>query len=196
MNACLSNCASDADCHPAFRCTSGACTPAMPVTVTVSAEADAYVRDGGAAATNFGTDPALLVKNSTTAGNHRISYLRFPLGGVASVGQARLRLYGSRATASMLTDAAFSVPSNMWTETGITWNSRPMIGSKLGASVVVGATAQYYEWDVTAHVQAQKLAGASAVSVAIQMEMATGNSPDGFNAKEAGANTPQLVVVP
>ena len=197
MNACLTSCASDADCQPGLRCDSGFCRPPMPpMTVTVGAEADAYVRDGGAAAANFGTDPALPVKNSTTAGNNRIAYLRFPLGAVASVGQARLRLFGSRATASMLTDAVFAVPSNMWTETGITWNARPAVGSKLGASVAVGSTAQYHEWDVTAHVQAQKMAGASAVSLAVQMETPTGNSPDSFNAKEAGSNPPQLVITP
>jgi hypothetical protein len=166
-----------------------------PPPVTIGAEADAYVRDGGAAAANFGTDPALPVKNSTTAGNHRIAYLRFPLGAVASVGQARLRLFGSRVTASMLTDGAFAVPSNMWTETGITWNNRPALGGKLGVSVVVTSTAQYYEWDVTAHVHAQKIAGASAVSLAVQMETATGNAPDTFNAREAGS-PPQLVITP
>jgi hypothetical protein len=196
MNACLTSCASNADCLPGLICEVGSCHPPMSMAVTIGAEADAYVRDGGAAATNFGGDPALPVKNSTTAGNHRIAYLRFSLAGVSSVGQARLRLFGSRATASMLTDAAFAVASNMWTETGITWNARPAIGGKLGTGVVVAATAQYHEFDVTAHVQAQRMAGASAVSLAVQMETATGNSPDSFNSKEAGSNPPQLVVTP
>jgi hypothetical protein len=193
-NACQTSCASNTDCQVGFSCQAGACV-GMGMPITVGAEADAYVRDGGAAAVNFGTDTALQVKNSTAAGNTRIAYLRFPLGSVASVSQARLRLYGSRATASMLTDAAFAVPSNMWTETGITWNTRPAIGGKLGASVVVTAAAQYYEWNVTAHVQAQKLAGASAVSLAVQMETATNNSPDSFHAREAG-EPPQLVITP
>jgi hypothetical protein len=194
MNSCQTSCASNTDCQVGFSCQAGACV-GMGMPVTVGAEADAYVRDGGAAAANFGADFALQVKNSTAAGNTRIAYLRFPLGSVASVGQARLRLYGTRATASMLTDAAFAVASNTWTETGITWNTRPTIGGKLGASVVVTPGAQYYEWNVTAHVQAQKMAGASAVSLAVQMETATNNSPDSFHAREAG-EPPQLVIMP
>jgi hypothetical protein len=166
-----------------------------PATVTIAPVADAYVRDGTNANTNFGTATSLVVKNTTTTGNNRISFLRFPLDTVgAGVAGAKLRLFGSRPASSTLTDSAFAVSSNTWSETGITWNNRPPLGAKQGSGVVVTTTAQYFDWDVTAFVQAQKTAGASAVSFAVSMDTATGASPDTFNSREASANRPELVV--
>jgi hypothetical protein len=162
--------------------------------VDLSPTADAYVRDGTSAGTNFGTASTLVVKNST-AGNNRVSYLRFSLAGVAgSVTAARLRLFGSRPTASPVTDSAFSVASNSWVETGINWNNRPALGTRQGSGVAVGTAAAYYEWDVTAFVNAQKSAGASEVSLAVTMDSSVTASPDAFNAREAASNPPHLVV--
>jgi subtilisin family serine protease len=161
----------------------------------LSAQADAYVRDGTSAGSNFGTATSLAVKTSS-AGNNRWAYLRFPLTSSGPVGSARLRLHGSRSTATAATDAAFAVASNSWSETGITWNNRPALGAKQGASVTITPTARYYEWDVTAFVAAQKAAGATAVSLAVKMDQSVNESPDSFNAREAGSRAPQLVIVP
>jgi hypothetical protein len=88
----------------------------------------------------------------------------------------------------------FAVSSNSWTETGITWNNRPALGAKQGASVTITPTARYYEWDVTAFVKAQRAAGATAVSLAVKMDQAVNDGPDTFNSRQASANRPQLVV--
>jgi len=170
--------------------------PPPPSTETrLAPVADAYVRDGSYAGTNFGTATTLVVKNTTAAGNNRISYLRFPLTGVnGTVSSAKLRLYGSRTTATTATDAAFAVSSNTWTETGINFTNRPPLGAKQGASVTITPTAQYYEWDVTAFVRAQKTAGATAVSLAVSMDQQVNDSPDTFSSREASANKPELVV--
>src|SRR6266542_1129289 len=48
---------------------------------TIAPVADAYVRDGTSASTNFGTDPTLAVKTSSS-GFNRVSYLRFSMTGV------------------------------------------------------------------------------------------------------------------
>jgi hypothetical protein len=167
-----------------------------PVTTTLSSVADAYVRDGTNAGTNFGADPTLPVKNGN-AGNNRMSYLRFPLTGVgAKVNSAKLRLYGSRSAASTVTDSAFAVASNSWTETGINWNNRPALGARQGTGVVVATTAGYQEWDVTAFVQSQRTAGVAEVSLAVSMDTLNNTPPpDLFNAREAASNRPQLVVV-
>jgi subtilisin family serine protease len=165
-------------------------------TAQVAAAADAYVRNGTSAGTNFGNATTLQVKNSSQANETRLAYLRFPLTSVAGpVSSARLRLFGGRPATSSATDAAFAVASNTWTETGITFNNRPALGAKQGASVVVGTAAQYYEWDVSAFVAAQKTAGASAVSLAVTMETLITASPDSFNSRQASANRPELVVV-
>jgi hypothetical protein len=164
-------------------------------TVTLAPAADAYVRDGTSAATNFGTATSLVVKATTTAGNNRITYLRFPLTSVSgAVGTARLRLFGSRPAATSITDSAFAVSDNTWTEAGLTWNNRPPIGARQGTGVVISTTAQYHEMDVTAFVRAQRAAGATAVSLAVQMDTQVPDSPDTFNSREASANPPQLQV--
>jgi hypothetical protein len=169
--------------------------PSPSTSVTIAPVADAYVRDGSSAGTNFGTATTLVVKDSTTTGNNRISYLRFPLGAVSgTVSSAKLRLFGSRPVSSNLTDSAFAVASNTWTETGITWTNRPALGARQGSGVVVTTTAKYYEWDVTSFVQAQQTSGAAAVSLAVSMDTATSASPDTFQSREASSNPPQLAV--
>jgi hypothetical protein len=164
-------------------------------TVIVAPEADAYVRDGSSADANFGSDPTLVIKTTSSAGTNRVSYLRFPLGGVTgTVTSATLRLFGSRPTASTITDSAFAVASNTWTEGGITWNNRPAPGAQQGSPVNITTTARYYEWDVTAFVRSQKTDGASAVSLAVGMNTVTSAAPDVFNSRQAATNPPQLVV--
>ena len=164
-------------------------------TLTLGASADAYVRDGTSAGTNFGTATSLVVKNSTTAGNHRIAYLRFPLTAVGSnIVSAKLRLYGSRPGTHTATDSAFAVASTTWSETGITWNNRPALGDHQGAGPNVGSTLQYWEFDALNWVRAQRAAGASSVSLAVVMEQTTNEAPDTFNSREAASNRPQLVV--
>jgi hypothetical protein len=163
--------------------------------LTIAPVADAYVRDGTSANTNFGTATTLVVKDSATTGNNRIGFLRFPVDAVgAAVSSAKLRIFGSRPAASSLTDSAFAVSDNTWSETGITWNNRPALGAKQGSGVVITTTGQYFEWDVTSFVQAQKTAGVVAVSLAVRMDATTTASPDTFNSREASANPPQLVV--
>jgi hypothetical protein len=173
---------------------------AFPFTFTASATttlapvADAYVRDGGSAGTNFGADPTLQVKNTSAAGNNRRTFLKFDLSGVTGpVTSAKLRLFGNHATATTA-DSAFAVANNTWTESGINWNNKPALGAKQGASVTITTTAKYYEWDVTAFVAAQRSAGVDTVSLAVTMDAQTNNAPDTFNARESASNQPQLVV--
>jgi subtilisin family serine protease len=159
----------------------------------VTPVADAYVRDGGSAGTNFGTTSPLTVKNGTT-GYARVGYLKFNLPAVPSVGSAKLRLYGSHAVSGAASDSAFAVQSTSWTEAGLTWNNKPPLGAKQGGSVPVNLTSQYYEWDVTAWVRAQKAAGATSLSLAVAMD-APVNDPDNFNSREAASNKPELMIV-
>jgi hypothetical protein len=162
-------------------------------TATLAPGADAYTRDGGSASSNFGTETSLVVKQSS-AGSNRVSYLKFPLSAVGGgVSKATLRLFGKRPTSSTIMDSVFSVPNNAWSETGITWNNRPALVARQ-SRLAIGTTSRYYEWDVTPFVAAQVAAGASDLSLAVTMDTATSNSPDTFNAREAGSNRPQLVV--
>jgi len=164
--------------------------------VTLSAEADTHVRDGTNVGVNFGTSLTLEQKNSTVAGNNRRTFVRFPIGSVSTVSSAKLRLTGSSVTTAKLV-GVFAVASSTWSETTLTWNTPPpTIGNKLGASQSVGLTAATVEWDVTAHVQAQKGALAGAVTFEIKQDIANNEGPTTFSSREAATNRPQLVITP
>jgi subtilisin family serine protease len=165
-----------------------------PVTTTLAPAADAYVRDGSSAGTNFGTAATLECKNTTSAGTVRRTFLRFPLDTVGgNVTSAKLRLSGNSVTSAKAI-GAYAISNITWSETGINWNNAPAIGAKQGSSVTVGLTSGYYEWDVTGYVQMQKQAGLSAVSFEMKQDVATTEGPSVFSSRE-GASPPQLVVV-
>jgi hypothetical protein len=159
-------------------------------TVTLNPTADAYVRGGTYAATNYGTTVDLLVKSAPeTDGLYtRKAYMQFNVAGITGVQNAVVRLYAG-------TVAAFSVKVNettdAWTETAINWNNAPVAGNLIATTAITTAGV-YYEWNVTSYVQSQA-AGDGIVSLVFS-DAATTNAQITFNSKEATANKPQLVV--
>jgi hypothetical protein len=163
-------------------------------TVTLSAVADAHVRDGTFVDTNFGTATAMESKNSTAAGNNRRTFLRFSISGVGStISQAKLRLFGASVTTAKLV-GVYAVSDVAWGETTITFNNAPGIGAKQGSSQNVGTVAAYVEWDLQSYIQAQKAMGATAVSFEVKQDVANNETPTSFNSDENASNKPQLVV--
>jgi hypothetical protein len=154
-----------------------------PTTLAFAPEADAYVSNtSGTAGTNFGTATSLVVDASPPTEG----YLRFAVGGgTGAVVGARLRLY--------VRDAADDGPAvyaagNDWTETGVTWNTRP---ARVGVAVAnAGALAldTFVEYDVTALVR-----HVGTYTFALVPES---TDPVQFTAKEstAASQRPQLVV--
>ncbi|BDI29747.1 hypothetical protein CCAX7_17980 [Capsulimonas corticalis] len=169
-------------------------TPPSTTTVTSSPLADANVHDGSYAKNNFGSQTALHVQTSAKAGSNEIAYLKFDLTALpATISSATLRLYGSNPTSGYSGAATASgVSNNSWTESGVTWNNRPAVGSAL-SSATVTHTAAWTQWDVTSFVQAQKAAGQTQVSLAVTMGSSAANA-DAFNSRESASNKPQLVV--
>jgi hypothetical protein len=164
--------------------------------VGIAPVADAYVRDGSYANSNFGTAATLVAKSTTAVGNNRVSYLRFPLtGATSSLVGARLRVYGSRSAATALTDTAYAVTNEAWSESTVNWNNRPSLDARQGASVTVTPTARYHEWDVSDFVRARKAAGAAMATVAVAMDQTTNDAPDTFNSREASGNRPELRIL-
>ena len=163
-------------------------------TVSLRAAADAYVRDGTFADANYGAATRLEVKRSGTSYS-RESYLRFNLSGVGSVGSAKLRLF-ARLDNTLAADAGFTVYSSAdtsWSETAVTWNTRPAAGTTAHASgVVAGTTAKWYEVDLTAFLKAQKAAGATAVTLVLKPTTTSGSTI--VIESDEGANRPELVV--
>jgi hypothetical protein len=134
---------------------------AGPVDVSVAPRADAYVRDGASAGTNFGNDTTLVVKRSSNTGNTRETHIKFDLTGItAGAGQTiKLRLWGklSDTTNNNLSVGVYPVADATWGETTLTWNNRPTAGgTALATRTISGTTLALYEFDVTNYVRAEK----------------------------------------
>ncbi len=173
--------------------------PSNEATAAVNlANADAFVKSGVNASTNYGTLATLEVKNapSTAPDNSRVTYLRFALTGVgANVTSARLRLFGNAVT-SMKDTSIHGVAVTTWIESGtggITWANAPASNATPDASLIVSTTAGFWEWDLTGYVQAQRSAGATAVSFAVKTVPISNESQTTFQSREA-ANDPVLTV--
>jgi hypothetical protein len=174
-----------------------ATAPPAPVPLVLNPPADAYVRNGASATANFGNEATLLVKRSANTGNTREAYLRFDLGTVTSAASAKLRLFGrlSVAMTSGLQITLYGVSNTTWSETSITWNTKPAAGGSLGTKTITGTSGQWFEWDVSAYLQAQLAAGAEAVGFALKAP----NTSDPwaiFNSGEASGDRPELVITP
>lgn len=165
--------------------------------VTRRPVADAYVRGGASASANFGTAAQLLAKLGVSDDNSRISYLKFDLRDIASVGRATLRLNGrlSNTTNSSVQTTVRAVSSTSWDERTVTWRNRPAIGTVLGSFTVRGTTAQWHEVDLTAYIQAEKRAGRDVVALALQNTTHSSAQVQAAS-REAGAQAPALIVQP
>ncbi|HEV2295526.1 MAG TPA: DNRLRE domain-containing protein [Tepidisphaeraceae bacterium] len=154
-----------------------------------------YVRGGAYGNSNFGTDPALLVKRSASADNVRESFLKIDLSGVSNVANAKLRLYGglSKSSADNVQVAVYSAGHN-WIEGDITYNSRPRTGSVvLASNTLTSTTKSWHEFDLTSFLRAEKAAGRSTVSIVLRSPNIT-DPWAVFNADGAASNRPEVVI--
>jgi N-acetylneuraminic acid mutarotase len=156
--------------------------------------ADAFVRNGTFALTNYGSDASLIVKGSSVSNYTRYSYLKFTLGGaISNITSAKLRLYGlnidNTTSVSLL---CYGVNNDAWTESSINFNSAPTATATPLSSAAINNQAKYIEFDVTVYVKAQ-LAGDKTVSLLIK-DPTNKNSILRFNSKENSVNKPLLVI--
>jgi hypothetical protein len=92
--------------------------------------ADAYVRDGSFASSNFGADTNLTVKQSTTDFT-RETFLRFALPSYpGTLVSAQLLLQPVYANLPG-THAVALVTNDVWNEAALTWNTKPVSGLPL-----------------------------------------------------------------
>jgi Tol biopolymer transport system component len=173
--------------------------------VTMLPVADTYVQ--GATAfreTNYGAASEMQIKRTFNpgTGRGRRGFLRFDTASVTGdIQSARLRVF------ARLSDAGLP-PTNMivqkvtdtaWDETVVTWNNQPMTASPnpLALITVTSSTGQYYDFDLTDFIRAERAAGQSVVSLRLINQSPTGNSGAFYtvvNSKEAASNQPQLVI--
>jgi len=180
-------------------------TPTAPATYaahfaagTVSpAIADSYVRGGTSGTLNYGLDPVLLTKLSGSADSTREAYLKFDLAAFSNVSSALLRVYGAidDTASTNISVAVFPAVNTTWSETGLTGNNRPPTAlTPLASTVVVNATANYYEWNVTAWLKSERAAGRSVGTLVLKNTTASSSRVQ-FNSRQAATNRPELVAV-
>jgi hypothetical protein len=86
------------------------------------------------------------------------------------------------------------VSSTSWGETTLTYNNRPAAGTTvLGSVTVNGTTAQWYEVDLTSHVQSQRAAGATTIAIALKNPTDTLPYVT-FRSRQSSTNPPELVI--
>lgn len=162
-------------------------------TVTVQPMADAYVRAGSSANSNFGNATQLITRRASTSNNTYETYLTFNVGQVCTVSNVKLRLFGKLSSSGNLSVSAYAVSNTTWTETGITWNNKSATGSVLTTTAVTGTTNTWYEWDITPYVRNEISAGRHTISIALKGVLVTSNQAS-FNSKQAATNKPELVI--
>jgi hypothetical protein len=173
-------------------------TAAVSVTLssltTLTPLADAYVRDGSFATTNYGAAADLQSKDDVTSGYSRRSFLKFDLTSVpAGITNARLRLFSGVAPAGQVAVQAFAVTDTSWTEAALTWNNQPAAAAALATTQISAVSGLWFEWDVTAYVQSQKSAGHNLISLVL-LDPTQSILVCDFSSRESGANGPQLAV--
>ena len=177
--------------------TGGGPPPPPPTSDTARIVADAYVRGGTSAGTNFGRATELIAKFGSDPNYVRESYMKLDISSVQAGDSVRLLLVGrlSDTRAASVVTTIYPVSSTTWSETGITWNNKPAAGTTVLASwAVSGTTNTLYEIDLTSHVQAQRAAGQTVIAIALK------NNADtlpyvSFGSRESG-NPPRLLVGP
>jgi hyaluronate lyase len=101
-------------------------------TQSLTPSADAYVRDGTYASSNFGTATTLTVKQDAT-GYARKSLLKFDLSSVTggTITSAKLTLTPTTVGSTGITHNLYQSSSDTWTEGALTWNTAPANGNLL-----------------------------------------------------------------
>ncbi|WP_308159355.1 Ig-like domain-containing protein [Arthrobacter sp. ISL-65] len=157
-----------------------------PQTVTLTATADSYVTSASPT-TNFGTSTLLGVDNSPVEG----TYLKFDLSAYAGrtlqSATLQLRSAGSGSTGQQNVKL---VANDGWSETGITYNNRPAMGTT--AIGTLGPTATNTGYSVPLTVTG--LAGELGQQLTLGMDSSSSDGLD-LNSREAGSTlAPKLVL--
>jgi hypothetical protein len=121
---------------------SGTAAAGAEETVTLTVAEDSYV-SSGSTGSNYGTASLLGVDGSPT----QISYLKFDLGAYAgrAITGATLQLRAT-SSGSSGTQNVKLVSDDSWTETGITYNNKPTLGTAVGT---LGPTSSNTNYNVT-----------------------------------------------
>jgi len=139
--------------------------------------------------TNFGTSSTLGADQDAAAQVE--SYLKFNVTGISgTVTSAKLRMWTTTGSTSVTTNgpAVYAVPDSSWSETGVTWSSKPVTsGSALDNKGALSVDS-LVEYDVTS-----LITGPGTYSLKLMPDSTDGTS---FNSRSGSDTTkrPQLVL--
>jgi endoglucanase len=156
------------------------------------------VRDGILANNNYGSATELSAKRTTASGFSRETYLMFDLGSVSTINSAVLRLFGKLSDTQQPTvqTSVFSLAnkSATWSESSITWNTKPAASTTaLATATIRGTAGAWVQWDLTSFLKSEKAAGRNKVTVVLRNPVSSGPQCL-FNSDDAATNRPQIVV--
>jgi hypothetical protein len=157
---------------------------------TIVANADSFVQSD-LPTTGHGADTAIYVDSSPT----KITYLKFDTSSLAgstlTAATLKITTTSTSSSGSPDTQVVHPVPDSTWTESGLTYNSRPAVAAANLGSVSNTASNTTYSSTLDPG-QLQSLIGGQ-LTLAID---STGGAGDAFyvNSREAAANPPQLLL--
>jgi 2',3'-cyclic-nucleotide 2'-phosphodiesterase (5'-nucleotidase family) len=130
----------------------------IPTTSDLTPSQDAQVVEGYPDS-NYG-DKTYLYVQSAASGSYldERTWMRFDLSGLpagATITSATLEMTAWKAQGGDMVVSAHSAGDDSWTESGITWNNQPTIGSPLDSTTLVSGQTGAYTWDVTSYIQTE-----------------------------------------
>lgn len=150
-----------------------------------TAVADTYVRDG-LPDSNFGSASTLETKVSGD-GYNREAYMYYDISDLtAPVSRAVLSFTGALSRNGSVTTNVHAAPAG-WSESTITWNTRPGYGPAIGGVTISGNSFGRYEVDVTDYLNQLIAAGESSAGFAL-INANRSTAVTRIRAKEAGSD--------
>ncbi|MFB3978000.1 CBM96 family carbohydrate-binding protein [Microbacterium proteolyticum] len=148
-----------------------------PLKLRIYANADAYVRGGATAATNYGTDSRLSIKPAspgmTDESYTRIAYMSFDLSQIKGKKVASATLSVNTAITESTGDSvrldAHAVDA-AWNESTVTYATRPAMGANVG-NTLVDRTFDYRTLDLTGYLASKASASADSASIAFTQDV-------------------------
>lgn len=155
-------------------------------TATLTAVADAYVRNGTYASNNYGTATDLVVKSDATSYNRK-AYVKFDLASLAgdSITDVILKLnVKSVNTSPSRTIRVYTTNTASWSEGTLTWNNAPMDTVYIGQLNVAGLG--WYSLNVTSEVKRRRALGNTVSFLLLNNGAFNATGDMAFSAREQG----------
>jgi len=100
----------------------------------------------------------------------------------------------SDTRAASVTTSVYGSTTTGWSESTVTWKTRPAVQSTVLGKITVRGTPQaWYQLDITSYVQSRRAAGATLVTLGLKNTVDT-LPLSRFNSTEASSGRPQIVV--